>query len=215
MTFSQEEIHLIRKEYGDLELKKSDLMPKPINQFESWFSQAMKAEVIEPNAMVLATSEINNPKARYVLFKGVDDEGLIFHTHYESAKAKEIQANNLVAGVFYWREIHRQVRIEGFVEKSSKEISDNYFKSRPRGGQLSAIASPQSKVISSRKEIEDKIENLDNEYGESEINRPDTWGGYTIKPNIWEFWQGRRNRTHDRFRYDKKDGVWDIVRLAP
>ena len=109
MTFSQEEIHLIRKEYGDLELKKSDLLPKPIDQFESWFSQAMKAEVIEPNAMVLATSEINNPKARYVLFKGVDDEGLIFHTHYESAKAKEIQANNLVAGAFYWREIHRQV----------------------------------------------------------------------------------------------------------
>ena len=215
MINQQEEIQLIRREYGDLELKKTDLLPKPIDQFQSWFSQAIEAEVIEPNAMVLATTKMNNPKARYVLFKGIDNEGLIFHTHYESAKAKEIEGNNLIAGVFYWREIHRQVRIEGVVEKSSKEISDNYFKSRPRGGQLSAIASPQSKVINSRKEIEDKIVSLENEYGESEIIRPDTWGGYTIKPNIWEFWQGRKNRTHDRFRYEENDGVWDVVRLAP
>jgi len=215
MITQQEEIQLIRREYGDLELKKTDLLPKPIDQFQSWFRQAIEAEVIEPNAMVLATTKMNNPKARYVLFKGIDNEGLIFHTHYESAKAKEIEENNLIAGVFYWREIHRQVRIEGVVEKSSKEISDNYFKSRPRGGQLSAIASPQSKVINSRKEIEDKIVSLENEYGESEIIRPDTWGGYTIKPNIWEFWQGRKNRTHDRFRYEENDGVWDVVRLAP
>ncbi len=215
MITQQEEIQLIRREYGDLELKKTDLLPKPIDQFQSWFSQAIEAEVIEPNAMVLATTKINNPKARYVLFKGIDNEGLIFHTHYESAKAKEIEGNNLIAGGFYWREIHRQGRIEGVVEKSSKEISDNYFKSRPRGGQLSAIASPQSKVINSRKEIEDKIVSLENEYGESEIIRPDTWGGYTIKPNIWEFWQGRKNRTHDRFRYEENDGVWDVVRLAP
>ena len=215
MITQQEEIQLIRREYGDLELKKTDLLPKPIDQFQSWFSQAIEAEVIEPNAMVLATTKMNNPKARYVLFKGIDNEGLIFHTHYESAKAKEIEGNNLIAGVFYWREIHRQVRIEGVVEKSSKEISDNYFKSRPRGGQLSAIASPQSKVINSRKEIEDKIISLEKEYGESEIIRPDTWGGYTIKPNIWEFWQGRKNRTHDRFRYEENDGVWDVVRLAP
>ncbi len=215
MITQQEEIQLIRREYGDLELKKTDLLPKPIDQFQSWFSQAIEAEVIEPNAMVLATTKMNNPKARYVLFKGIDNEGLIFHTHYESAKAKEIEENNLIAGVFYWREIHRQVRIEGVVEKSSKEISDNYFKSRPRGGQLSAIASPQSKVINSRKEIEDKIISLEKEYGESEIIRPDTWGGYTIKPNIWEFWQGRKNRTHDRFRYEENDGVWDVVRLAP
>ena len=215
MITQQEEIQLIRREYEDLELKKTDLLPKPIDQFQSWFSQAIEAEVIEPNAMVLATTKMNNPKARYVLFKGIDNDGLVFHTHYESAKAKEIEGNNLIAGVFYWREIHRQVRIEGVVEKSSKEISDNYFKSRPRGGQLSAIASPQSKVINSRKEIEDKIVSLENEYGESEIIRPDTWGGYTIKPNIWEFWQGRKNRTHDRFRYEKNDGVWDVVRLAP
>ena len=215
MITQQEEIQLIRREYGDLELKKTDLLSKPIDQFQSWFSQAIEAEVIEPNAMVLATTKMNSPKARYVLFKGIDNEGLIFHTHYESAKAKEIEGNNLIAGVFYWREIHRQVRIEGVVEKSSKEISDSYFKSRPRGGQLSAIASPQSKVINSRKEIEDKIVSLENEYGESEITRPDTWGGYTIKPNIWEFWQGRKNRTHDRFRYEENDGVWDVVRLAP
>lgn len=215
MNISSEEIGSIRREYGDLQLDKSDLNLQPISQFESWFSQAIKAEVNEPNAMVLATTINNSPKARYVLFKGIDDEGLVFHTHYESPKAKEIQQNNIVAGVFYWREIHRQVRIEGIAKKASKEISDNYFMSRPRGGKLSAIASPQSQIIESRKEIEDKIDILENKYREQEIIRPDTWGGYIIQVNIWEFWQGRRNRTHDRFRYEKIDGVWNINRLAP
>jgi len=215
MAISQDNLQSIREEYEDHPLELSQLRSNPVEQFEYWFSQALEAEAMEPNAMVLATSKIDTPKARYVLFKGIEDGGLIFHTHYESAKAKEIKTNNAVAAVIYWREIHRQVRIEGQVEKSSKEISDNYFYTRPRGGQLSAIASPQSQIIESRKVIEEKIKDLDKEYGESKINRPDNWGGYLIKPTAWEFWQGRKNRTHDRFRYENADSKWTISRLAP
>lgn len=215
MAISQDNLQSIREEYEDHPLELSQLRSNPVEQFEYWFSQALEAEAMEPNAMVLATSKIDTPKARYVLFKGIEDGGLIFHTHYESAKAKEIKTNNAVAAVIYWREIHRQVRIEGQVEKASKEISDNYFYTRPRGGQLSAIASPQSQVIESRKVIEEKIKDLDKEYGESKINRPDNWGGYLIKPTAWEFWQGRKNRTHDRFRYEKTGSEWTISRLAP
>ena len=215
MAISQDNLQSIREEYEDHPLELSQLRSNPVEQFEYWFSQALEAKVMEPNAMVLATSKIDTPKARYVLFKGLEDGGLIFHTHYESAKAKEIEINNAVAAVIYWREIHRQVRIEGWVEKASKEISDNYFYTRPRGGQLSAIASPQSQIIESRKVIEKKIKELDKEYGESKINRPDNWGGYLIKPTAWEFWQGRKNRTHDRFRYENAASKWTISRLAP
>ena len=215
MAISEDNLKSIREEYEDHPLELSQLRSNPLEQFEYWFSQALEAQAMEPNAMVLATSKIDTPKARYVLFKGLEDGGLIFHTHYESAKAKEIETNNAVAAVIYWREIHRQVRVEGRVEKASKEISDNYFHTRPRGGQLSAIASPQSQVIESRKVIEEKIKDLDKDYGESKINRPDNWGGYLIKPTTWEFWQGRRNRTHDRFRYESVNGKWTISRLAP
>ena len=215
MSISSEDLKSIREEYGNLPLELFELHVTPAEQFENWFREALEAKVKEPNAMVLATIKIDVPKARYVLFKGIEEEGIIFHTHYESAKAKEIQTNNSVATVFYWREIHRQVRVEGIVEEASKEISDNYFNTRPRGGQLSAIVSPQSQVIQSRKDIEKKIKNLDKEYEGIEINRPDNWGGYLIKPTIWEFWQGREDRTHDRFRYQKVNNKWNIERLAP
>ena len=215
MDISSEDLKSIREEYGDLPLESFELEVNPVEQFENWFREALEAGVKEPNAMVLATVKTSIPKARYVLFKGIEDGGLSFHTHYESAKAKEIQINNSVAAVFYWREIHRQIRVEGTVEKASKDISDKYFYTRPRGGQLSAIASPQSQVIKSRKVIEEKIENLDKEYEGNKINRPDNWGGYLIKPTAWEFWQGRENRTHDRFRYQKANTKWTIERLAP
>ena len=215
MSISPEDLKSIRREYGNLPLESFELQVTPAEQFENWFREALEARVKEPNAMVLATVKINIPKARYVLFKGIEEEGLIFHTHYESAKAKEMLTNKSVAAVFYWREIHRQVRVEGTVEKASKDISDNYFYTRPRGGQLSALASPQSQVIKSRKEIEEKIENLDKEYEGNEINRPDNWGGYLIQPIVWEFWQGRKNRTHDRFRYQKVNNKWNTERLAP
>ena len=215
MAISSEDLESIREEYGNFPLESFELKVTPAEQFGNWFREALEARVKEPNAMVLATVKISIPKARYVLFKGIEDEGLIFHTHYESAKAKEMQTNNSVAAVFYWREIHRQVRVEGTVVKASKDISDIYFYTRPRGGQLSSIASPQSQVIKSRKVIEEKIENLDKEYEGNKINRPDNWGGYLIKPIAWEFWQGRENRTHDRFRYQKVNTKWIIERLAP
>lgn len=215
MSISKDDFQSIREEYEDYPLESSQLKSDPIEQFEYWFSQALEAKVIEPNAMVLATSKVETPKARYVLFKSIEDGGLVFHTNYESAKAKEIEINNAVAAVIYWREIHRQVRIEGLIEKTSKEISDNYFHTRPRGGQLSAIASPQSQIIESRKVIDEKIKDLDKDYEKGKIKRPDNWGGYLIKPNAWEFWQGRKNRTHDRFRYENVNSKWIINRLAP
>ena len=163
MDISSEDLKSIREEYGDLPLESFELEVNPVEQFENWFREALEAGVKEPNAMVLATVKTSIPKARYVLFKGIEDGGLSFHTHYESAKAKEIQINNSVAAVFYWREIHRQIRVEGTVEKASKDISDKYFYTRPRGGQLSAIASPQSQVIKSRKVIEEKIPEADDQ----------------------------------------------------
>ena len=169
---------------------------------------------IKENAIRTQNDE-DSPRARYVLFKGLEGEGLIFHTNYQSSKAQEIKSNNEVAVVFYWREIHRQIRVEGIAEKAPKQISDSYFDTRPRGGQLSALASPQSKVIKSRKEIEKKIDKLDRKYGSKQINRPENWGGYIIQPIAWEFWQGRKNRTHDRFRYQRISSKWKINRLAP
>ena len=215
MTISPEELKSIRDDYGDLQLDIADLFESPIQQFEKWFSEALEAEIKEPNAMALATVNEDSPRARYVLFKGLEGEGLIFHTNYQSSKAQEIKSNNEVAVVFYWREIHRQIRVEGIAEKAPKQISDSYFDTRPRGGQLSALASPQSKVIKSRKEIEKKIDKLDRKYGSKQINRPENWGGYIIQPIAWEFWQGRKNRTHDRFRYQRISSKWKIYRLAP
>ena len=165
--------------------------------------------------MVLATVNENTPRSRFVLFKNIVNDNLIFHTHYESPKAMEIFANPSVSGIFYWAEIHRQVRFQGKAIKADAKISDEYFKSRPRGGQLSAWASTQSNIISSREDVTNRIEELDKEYEDKEIPRPDFWGGFSIEVNYWEFWQGRRNRTHDRFSYKQEDTSWKIERMSP
>ena len=210
-----EKIQKLRNEYSDLNLNVSDLNSNPVSQFTKWLDEAIETKIYEPNAMVLATVDENTPRSRYVLFKNIVNDELIFHTNYESPKAKEIFANPNVSGIFYWAEIHRQVRFSGKAEKSSAEISDEYFKTRPRGGQLSAWASEQSKIIASREIVTDKIKELDNEYLNTEIPRPEFWGGFSIKVNYWEFWQGRRNRTHDRFCYNQVGNTWNIERMSP
>ena len=206
----------LRKDYGNKELNLNELLVNPIDQFKKWLDEAIKIEANEPNAMAISTvTDENTPRSRYVLFKDLIEGELIFPTHYESPKAKEILNNPNISGIFYWPEIHRQIRFEGICKKASSEVSDDYFNSRPRGGQLSAIASNQSQAIQGRIEIEEKIAELEIEYKNKEIQRPDNWGGFSINVDYWEFWQGRDNRTHDRFTYFLQDDKWKIERLSP
>ena len=206
----------LRQDYGNKELNLNELLVNPIDQFKKWLDEAIKIEANEPNAMAISTvSDENKPRSRYVLFKDLIGGELIFHTHYESPKAKEILNNPNISGIFYWPEIHRQIRFEGICKKASPEVSDDYFNSRPRGGQLSAIVSNQSEVIQGRIEIEKKIAELEIEYKNKEIQRPDNWGGFSINIVYWEFWQGRDNRTHDRFSYFLQSDNWKIERLSP
>tara|TARA_B100000945_G_scaffold245500_1_gene201786 strand:+ start:254 stop:895 length:642 start_codon:yes stop_codon:yes gene_type:complete len=203
----------IRLEYGSRQLTRNDLKKEPIETFQDWFNDALISKVKEPNAMVLATLKNNSPKARYVLFKGIINDSIIFFSNYDSKKGKEIEKNNFVSLVFYWREIHRQIRIEGKIKKTSKNISDDYFNSRTDGAKISAISSPQSKIIKNREILEKRIQKIKAE--NSKLKRPDFWGGYIVKPSLWEFWQGRDNRSHDRFVFQEKNGNWEIFRLAP
>ena len=203
----------IRLEYGSRQLTRNDLKKEPIETFQDWFNDALLSKVKEPNAMVLATSKNNSPKARYVLFKGIIDDSIIFFSNYDSKKGKEIEKNNFVSLVFYWREIHRQIRIEGKIKKTSKNISDDYFNSRTDGAKISAISSPQSQIIKNREILEKRIHKI--KADNPKLKRPDFWGGYIVKPLVWEFWQGRDNRSHDRFVFQKKNGNWEIFRLAP
>ena len=206
----------LRRDYGNKELNLNELLVNPTDQFKKWLDEAIKIQANEPNAMAISTvTDENTPRSRYVLFKDLIEGELIFHTHYESPKAKEILNNPNISGIFYWPEIHRQIRFEGICKKASSEVSDDYFNSRPRGGQLSAIASNQSQAIQGLIEIEEKIAELEIEYKNKEIQRPDNWGGFSINVDYWEFWQGRDNRTHDRFTYFVQDDKWKIERLSP
>jgi pyridoxamine 5'-phosphate oxidase len=190
--------------------------PDPITEFRSWFAAAVAAQVPTVNAMTLATvDERGRPSARIVLLKEVDDRGFVFFTNYDSRKGRELASNPAAALVMYWEPLHRQVRIEGTVEKLSAEESDAYFASRPRASQLGAIASPQSQPIASRQELEDRIAALMHEVGDAPPPRPPTWGGFRVVPDRIELWQGQPSRLHDRVRYQRTDGGWVRDRLAP
>ena len=209
------DISKIRKEYVQGELDMDQVLPDPVRQFSLWMDQAIASEIDEPTAMTLATVGADGkPSARMVLLKGFDDKGFVFFTNYESRKGQEILKNHRVALVFYWKELERQVRIEGFVLKTSGKESDDYFRSRPPESQVSAINSPQSAIIPDRRHLENrKMEYLEKHTGEH--IRPANWGGYQVIPEMMEFWQGRPNRLHDRLRYSRKGGEWEIERLAP
>ena len=205
----------IRNEYLKYELDISHVHPDPVQQFGTWMEQALAAEIEEPTAMTLATvTAEGKPSARMVLLKGFDENGFVFYTNYQSRKAEEIGRINQAALVFYWKELERQIRIEGFILKTSGKESDDYFHSRPAESQVSAIISPQSASIPGRKHLENlREEYLQNRSGEH--IRPAHWGGYQVIPEVIEFWQGRENRLHDRIRYTRKGGEWVIERLAP
>jgi pyridoxamine 5'-phosphate oxidase len=207
----------LRKEYTSAGLTESAADPDPIAQFRRWFDTALGADLHEPNAMTLATATPEGrPSARIVLLKGFDERGFVFYTSYEGRKSEEIEANPHCALVFYWGELERQVRVEGHVSRIPEEESDEYFGSRPRGSQLGAWASEQSRPVEGRDALEERLRNLEAEYEGREVPRPPFWGGYRVEPEVIEFWQGRENRLHDRLVYRRSDdGEWERERLQP
>jgi pyridoxamine 5'-phosphate oxidase len=208
----------LRQNYTLAGLSETEVAADPIQQFQAWFQQALEANLIEPNAMTLATATPDGkPTARIVLLKGVNEQGFVFYTNYESQKGQQLIANPYAALVFLWDKLERQVRIEGKVEQLQPTESEAYFHSRPRASQLSAWASDQSRVIRDRDILEQKLTDLKAQYTEdTAIPLPPHWGGFRIVPNRIEFWQGRLSRLHDRLVYDvQTDGSWQIQRLAP
>ena len=214
---NQEDLHSLRAEYTAASLSEANTKANPIKQFEMWFNEALEANVPEGNAMMLATATNDGrPSARIVLLKGFSDAGFIFFTNYLSRKGKEINKNPVAALTFFWPALERQIRIEGIIEKVSKDESEKYFHSRPQDSQIGALASPQSQEIPDRKTLEDKWTELAAEYEGKEVPKPSYWGGYILKPRMIEFWQGRPSRLHDRIVYKKIDNKnWKKARLAP
>jgi pyridoxamine 5'-phosphate oxidase len=206
----------LRKSYELAELLESTALDDPLQQFEEWLAEAIAANVPEPNAMTLATVGGDlRPSTRIVLIKGLDARGPVWFTNYQSRKGVEMAGNPYAALQFHWVEMERTVRIEGMVEKISAEESDAYYHSRPLGSRISAWASPQSDVVASRDVLEANEDAFKDKFGD-QPPRPPHWGGYRLKPDNWQFWQGRRSRLHDRLRYTlQSDGAWLRERLAP
>jgi pyridoxamine 5'-phosphate oxidase len=205
----------IRINYTYGELSEADVVADPLVQFQTWFDQAVAAGVPEPNAMTVASvGSDGRPSARMLLLKGVD-HGFVFYTNYTSRKASELDEQPFGALVFYWHALHRQVRIEGRIERVAPAEADAYYTSRPIGSQLGAWASKQSQVIPNRTILEQRVAELEQEYADRSIPRPPQWGGYRLLPDTIEFWQGRPSRLHDRLRYRLSDGLWVIERLSP
>jgi pyridoxamine 5'-phosphate oxidase len=206
----------LRKEYTRAGLREADVDPDPLVQFRTWFEEAVRADLHEPNAMTLATAtEDGRPSARTVLLKGYDERGFVFYTNYEGRKAGDLEANPACALLFYWGGLERQVRIEGRASRLSEEESDAYFASRPRGSRLGALASEQSCPVEDRSVLEERVRALEAEYEGRDIPRPRFWGGYRVEPEVVEFWQGRENRLHDRLVYRRAGYGWGIERLQP
>ena len=194
-----------------MELRRTDLDADPLRQFQKWFDDAADVvRVREAMAVATATAE-GAPSVRMVLLKAADDRGLVFFTHYTSRKGRELEANPQAALLFHWDPLGRQVRVEGRVERVSAEESDAYFATRPAGARVGASASRQSEVLSDREELERRVAEL----AEADLTRPESWGGFRVVPEAWEFWQHRDDRLHDRFRYTRGAGAWLIERLYP
>jgi len=207
----------LRKEYKGVFLKAEDLDKDPIRAFSNWFEEARKNELIpEPNAMTLATVNAEGfPSARIVLLKEIQDDGFVFYTNYRSQKSKDIFETKKAALVFWWEPLRRQVRIEGSITPIPDKQSQKYFESRPRGSQIGAWVSDQSSVISSREELDAKLDQYNSHFGDDPIPKPQHWGGFIVNPSCIEFWQGGERRLHDRIRFQKNENKWEVERLCP
>ena len=208
-----------RIQYETAGLERSDLYDNPFTQWHTWYDQAAEAGVTEPNAMTVSTIGLDGvPDSRIVLARGVDNTGIVFYTNYASEKSEQLQKNPVASAVFAWLDLHRQVRVRGQVVQVPQQQSDEYFASRPRESQLGAWASPQSQVISDRSVLTERLEQFRKQFDGSDVPRPPSWGGWLIAPTMFEFWQGRPSRLHDRFRYSRPNAsaaAWTIERLAP
>jgi pyridoxamine 5'-phosphate oxidase len=207
----------LRKEYSKASLDITTVSPNPIDQFDKWFHEALKAKVLEANAMSLATVGDNNrPSCRIVLLKGVENGKFLFYTNYQSHKGKELESNPVCALTFFWPELERQVRIEGTVLRVDDKRSEEYFQSRPLGSQVGAWSSPQSSIIDNREILEERVKQIQKRFeGKEALPKPHQWGGYEVDQTMIEFWQGRASRLHDRVEYVKHENEWRIHRLAP
>ncbi len=207
----------LRREYTAGGLRRADLNPNPIAQFQKWFDEALKAELIEPSAMTLATADADGaPSSRIVLLKGAEERGFMFFTNYESRKGRELAGNPRAALTLFWPELEREICIAGTVSKTTRADSDKYFAMRPRGAQLGAWVSKQSTVVPDRAFLETRLADVEKQFANRDVETPPYWGGYLLTPTRIEFWQGRPNRLHDRFQYLKQpDGSWRIERLSP
>lgn len=207
----------IRKVYQLKSLLEKDVDANPIKQFKSWWQQAIESKIEEPNAMTLATCDASGkPSARIVLLKEIKENGFVFFTNYLSRKGKEIEKNPFVSLLFFWKELERQVRIEGHIKKISPEESDEYFSQRPVESRIGAWSSPQSEVIANREILQKNVEEYNLKFSTQPIPRPEYWGGYIVLPNRMEFWQGRPGRLHDRLQYSlSENNEWIMKRLAP
>lgn len=206
----------LRKDYGIMGLNEADLHEDPIKQFEAWFTQAANEGIVEPNAFTLATvSAEGKPSSRIVLLRNFDQRGFTFFTNYNSQKGSDMAENPYVAMNFFWPDMERQIRINGTVEKITALESLDYFKSRPRGSQIGAWASDQSKELVSRELLEGRIAEIEKRFAGKDVEKPPFWGGFRVKPETIEFWQGRPSRLHDRLRYSKQGDGWKVDRLNP
>ena len=209
-------IFALRNEYGAKRLEKATAKRNPLEQFEIWMAEAIAAEVDEPNAMVLSTAtKGGKPSARVVLLRGFDRKGFVFYTNFDSQKSAEITENPCASFVFFWSKLQRQVRIEGVITRASRRLSEAYFATRPRESQIGAWASAQSRAIGSRRELEKQIAEMEKRFAGKEVPCPEFWGGFVLKPDLFEFWQGGKSRLHDRLRYTRKKSAWTIERLCP
>ncbi|WP_129715709.1 pyridoxamine 5'-phosphate oxidase [Pedobacter sp. SYP-B3415] len=217
MQITTEFIQNLRQDYRNASLEEKDTEANPVVQFAKWFENAVQANIYEPNVMTLATANAQGrPSARILLLKGFDEKGFVFYTNYQSHKADHLAENPQAALLFFWSELERQVRIEGSVTRVEETLSDQYFQSRPRGSQIGAAASPQSRVIPNREFLEEQVNVLTRQFEDQDVPRPIEWGGYRLKPDYMEFWQGRSSRLHDRIAYRLMDnGIWVKNRLAP